>query len=59
MNAAGQIQVQANASVEITAPILNVHTSMANFDGIITCTDLICSVAVASPLYTPGAGNIW
>jgi uncharacterized protein involved in type VI secretion and phage assembly len=59
MTAAGQVQVQANASVEITAPVLNVHAATANFDGIINCTDLVSSVAVSAPLYTPGAGNIW
>lgn len=59
LNAAGQIQIQANASVEITAAALNVHCPVATFDGIINCTTAICSSAVVSPAYTPGAGNIW
>lgn len=59
MNAAGQVQITANSSVEITAPTLNVHAAAANFDGLINCTTVICSAGVVSPSYTPGAGNIW
>lgn len=57
--ASGQIQVQANATVEITASAVNVHAPAAVFDGMITCTNLTASVGVVSPSYTPGAGNIW
>jgi uncharacterized protein involved in type VI secretion and phage assembly len=56
---AGAIQIQANASVDITAPVLNVHAATANFDGVINCTTCICSAGVVSPSYTPGAGNVW
>jgi uncharacterized protein involved in type VI secretion and phage assembly len=59
MNAAGQIQIQANATVEVTASALNVHCPTATFDGIVSCTTLIASSGVVSPSYTPGAGNIW
>jgi uncharacterized protein involved in type VI secretion and phage assembly len=59
LNAAGQIQIQANAAIEMTAPVLNVHAATANFDGMINCTTLIASAGVVSPAYTPGAGNIW
>lgn len=59
MNAAGQVQITANSTVEITAPTLNVHAAAANFDGLINCTTVICSSGVVSPSYTPGAGNIW
>lgn len=58
-NAAGQIEIQANATVELTAAALNVHAPVATFDGIINCTSIICSAGVVSPMYTPGAGNIW
>jgi uncharacterized protein involved in type VI secretion and phage assembly len=58
-NAAGEITIQANASVDITAPTLNVHAPIASFDGIINCTTIICSSGVVSPSYTPGAGNVW
>jgi len=59
MNAAGQVSITANSSVEITAPALNVHAGTATFDGIVNCTTLTASAAVVSPSYTPGAGNIW
>jgi len=59
MNAAGQVAVQANATVELTAPALNVHCPQATFDGIVNCTTLVASSAVVSPSYTPGAGNVW
>jgi uncharacterized protein involved in type VI secretion and phage assembly len=59
LNVAGQIQIQANSSVDITAPVLNVHAPVANFDGIVNCTTVVCSTGVVSPSYTPGAGNIW
>lgn len=59
MTVAGEIQIQANSSVEVTAPALNVHAATSTFDGIINCTTVICSTGVVSPSYTPGAGNIW
>lgn len=59
MNIAGQIQIQANSTVEVTAPALNVHSAVSTFDGIINCTSVVCSTGVISPSYTPGAGNIW
>jgi len=58
-NAGGQISIQANSTVEVTAPALNVHAATSTFDGIINCTTIICSAGVVSPSYTPGAGNIW
>lgn len=57
--AAGQVQVRANATVDITALAVNVHAPTAVFDGMVTCTNLVASVGVISPSYTPGAGNIW
>jgi uncharacterized protein involved in type VI secretion and phage assembly len=59
MNVAGQVQILANSTVEITAAALNVHAAMATFDGMINCTSVICSAGVVSPSYTPGAGNVW
>lgn len=59
MNIAGQVEIQANATVEITASAVNVHAPVATFDGIINCTTLIASSGVVSPSYTPGTGNIW
>lgn len=57
--AGGQIEIQANATIEVTAAAVNVHAATATFDGIVNCTTLIASVGVVSPSYTPGAGNIW
>jgi hypothetical protein len=57
--AGGQIEIQANSTVEVTASTVNVHAPVSNFDGIINCTTLIASSGVVSPSYTPGAGNIW
>lgn len=59
MNGGGQIEIRANATVELTASALNVHAPTATFDGIINCSTLVASAAVSAPLYTPGAGNIW
>lgn len=57
--ASGNIEIAATGTVELTAAAFNVHAGVANFDGIINCTSLIASVGVVSPMYTPGAGNIW
>jgi uncharacterized protein involved in type VI secretion and phage assembly len=55
---AGQIRINANVTVEITASAVNVHAPTVNCDGTIRCTTLITQ-SVVSPLYTPGAGNVW
>lgn len=57
--ASGAIEINANSSVEVTAPVLNVHAATANFDGVINCMTVIASTSIVSPLYTPGAGNVW
>jgi uncharacterized protein involved in type VI secretion and phage assembly len=59
IDAGGAVRVTANSTAEITAATLNVHAPVANFDGIINCTTVICSAGVVSPSYTPGAGNVW
>ncbi len=58
MNAAGQVSVTANATVEITASSVNVHAATAMFDGLVQCQTLIAN-SVVSASYTPGAGNVW
>lgn len=55
----GGITVNAKSTVDVTAMSMNVHAQTAVFDGMITCTNLIASVGVVSPSYTPGAGNVW
>jgi len=59
INAAGQVEIRANATVEVHAAAVNVHAAAAVFDGIVQCTTLIASAGVVSPSYTPGAGNVW
>jgi len=59
INAAGQVTITANATVEVNASAVNVHAPVVNCDGMVQCTTLIASVGVVSPSYTPGAGNIW
>jgi uncharacterized protein involved in type VI secretion and phage assembly len=59
INAGGQVSVQANSTIELTASALNVHCPAATFDGVVNVQTLIASSAVVSPSYTPGAGNIW
>jgi uncharacterized protein involved in type VI secretion and phage assembly len=58
MNAGGQVRIDANSGVEITAPVVNVHAPTVNCDGIVRCATLITQ-AVVSSSYTPGAGNVW
>ncbi len=58
MNAGGQVKINANSTVDITASVMNVHAPMAVFDGTVKCTTLIATSVVSSS-YTPGAGNIW
>ncbi len=59
MDAAGNVKIQANVNVDITASVLNVHAPVANLDGIVNCQTLVASTGVVSPSYTPGAGNVW
>lgn len=58
MNAAGQVSITANATVELTASAFNVHAPTVMCDGIVQCQTLIATSVVAST-YTPGAGNVW
>jgi uncharacterized protein involved in type VI secretion and phage assembly len=58
MNAAGQVSITANSTVEVHAGAVNVHAATAIFDGLVQCQTLITN-SVVSASYTPGAGNIW
>jgi hypothetical protein len=49
----------AGAMVEISGSQLTVSAANAQFSGIVNATTVNASVAVISPSYTPGAGNIW
>jgi uncharacterized protein involved in type VI secretion and phage assembly len=56
---ATSVEVQANVSVDVTAPLVQVDAPLATFSGIVKAGTLIAEQAVVSPSYTPGAGNIW
>ena len=58
INAAGQVRVTANSTVEVTAAAVNVHAPTVVCDGLLQCQTLVAS-SVVSASYTPGAGNIW
>lgn len=60
LTAAGGVTITAAATVEISAAMLTVNAAMSDFSGIVTCDTLIAKGGgVVSPMYTPGAGNIW
>jgi uncharacterized protein involved in type VI secretion and phage assembly len=53
------VEVQANVSVDVTAPMVKVDAPLATFSGLVKVGTLIAEQMVMSPAYTPGAGNIW
>jgi uncharacterized protein involved in type VI secretion and phage assembly len=53
------IEVQANVSVDVTAPMVKVDAPLSTFSGLVKVGTLIAEQMVMSPAYTPGAGNIW
>ena len=55
----GTIEINANAGVDINAPVFNVHSGTTTCDGMVSCTTALMSAACSSPTYTPGAGNVW
>ncbi|WP_137940117.1 phage baseplate assembly protein V [Chitinivorax sp. B] len=58
INAAGQVKITANSTVEVNASAVNIHAPMTKCDGVVKCETLITQ-SVISPSYTPGAGNVW
>lgn len=60
-----KVEVQASASVEVTAGQVKVSAGMVKIDaGLVDCSGVVkCSTlkadAVISTSYTPGAGNVW
>lgn len=56
---ATSVEVQANVSVDVTAPMVKVDAPIATFSGLVKVGTLIAEQMVMSPAYTPGAGNIW
>jgi len=58
VNAAAKVTITASA-VEITGGMVTVNAGMTTFSGVIQAQTVIASAGVVSPMYTPGAGNIW
>jgi uncharacterized protein involved in type VI secretion and phage assembly len=56
---ATSIEMQANVSLDVTAPMVKVDAPISTFSGIVKVGTLIAEQMVMSPAYTPGAGNIW
>ena len=56
---ATNVEINANVSLNVTAPMVKVDAATSTFSGIVKCTTLIAETMVMSPAYTPGAGNIW
>ncbi|MEO1058745.1 MAG: phage baseplate assembly protein V [Actinomycetota bacterium] len=57
---AGGVTIEAASTVDVTAALVTVDAAMSQFNGTVTCDTLIAkSGGVVSPMYTPGAGNIW
>ncbi|KAF0956731.1 MULTISPECIES: phage baseplate assembly protein V [Rhodococcus] len=60
LTAAGGVTIDAASTVDVTAAMVTVDAPVSQFNGIVVCETLIAKGGgVASPMYTPGAGNIW
>ena len=52
------ITMTAGGGVTITAPMVTINAPMVSVAGVLQCTNLITSVGIVSPVYSPGVGNI-
>lgn len=60
LTAAGGVTIEAASTVDVTAAMVTVDAPMSTFNGVVTCDTLIAKGGgVVSPMYTPGAGNVW
>lgn len=58
-DAAGNVTITAMGRMTLNAPAgLTVNAPMSTFNGAVNCQPLTAT-AITSPLYSPGAGNIW
>ena len=53
------VEIQANVSLDVSAPMVKVDAPISTFSGMVKVGTLIAEQMVMSPAYTPGAGNIW
>jgi uncharacterized protein involved in type VI secretion and phage assembly len=58
LSSSGDIEIKANARVVVTAASVMVNAASSTFSGSITCTALTAT-SITSPVYSPGAGNVW
>jgi type VI secretion system secreted protein VgrG len=58
LTAGGSVTITASG-LTITAPTIVLNAAVVQVTGVVQCTNMIASVGVVSPVYTPGAGNIW
>ena len=57
---AGGVTIEAASTVDVSAAMVTVDAPLSQFNGIVTCETLIATGGgVISPMYTPGAGNVW
>jgi uncharacterized protein involved in type VI secretion and phage assembly len=52
------IEINANLSVDVTAPMVNVNAPMSTFSGVVHAQTVMADAFVISPAYTPGVGNL-
>jgi len=58
IRASAKVTVQAGATVDVSASMVNVNAAMSKFSGVVKA-DTVITNSVVSASYTPGAGNIW
>ena len=58
ITASAKVTINAGATVDVSASMVNVSAGMSKFSGVVQCDTLIATTVVGST-YTPGAGNIW
>lgn len=59
LDSSGNVTITAKSSVTINAPSsMTISSPSTTFSGNVTCMGLTAT-SVSSPVYTPGAGNVW
>jgi uncharacterized protein involved in type VI secretion and phage assembly len=52
------IKINANLSLDVTAPMVNVTAPISTFSGVVKAQTVVADSFVISPAYTPGVGNL-
>ena len=58
ITASAKVTINAGATVDVSASMVNVTAGISKFSGVVQCDTLISNTVISS-VYTPGAGNIW